>query len=238
METGATGTPMASDYLKTLLTSEKYATEKQLQLKGRVFVTFNALLEHFGQKKMEAGARLLDLGSADGALPRVAKTHGVEAAGLDITDGVNFETDRLPCDDQTFDVVTAVSLIEHLRSPTMMLSETLRVLKPGGAFIAVTPNWRFSYRFFYDDPTHLHPYSDRSMGFLLKSAGFDPVAVVPWLVCKPAWMWTMPMAFEVARFLPFRWSPNPLIPGFMKGRSKALLALGVKPEAPVKGEDR
>lgn len=216
-------------YLDALLASEKYNSERQIELKLRVFTTFNSLLEHFGRKALGSGDKLLDLGSADGALPHVASHHGVDAVGLDITSGLNFETDPLPFEENTFDAVTAVSLIEHLRSPTVMLSETFRVLKPGGAFIAVTPNWRFSYRFFYDDPTHVHPYSDRSMDFLLKSSGFERVAVVPWIVCKPKWMWTMPYAFEVARFLPFRWSRNPLIPAFLKGRSKALLALAVKP---------
>ncbi len=219
---------MATEYLNALLRSDKYAPERQIQLKERVFVTFDSLLRHHGRSGLSAGKVLLDLGSADGALVTVARRHGLDAAGLDITDNIDFETDRLPFEDESFDVVTAMSLIEHLRSPDMMLRETLRILKPGGAMILVTPNWRFSYKFFYDDPTHVHPYSDRSMAFLLKGAGFKTVSVVPWLVCKPAWMWTMPYAFQVARFLPFRWSPSPLVPDFLKGRSKALLALAIK----------
>ena len=92
----------------------------------------------------------------------VARSRGLEARQLDVTDNIDFETDALPLADNSVDVVTAVSLIEHLRSPRMLLAETLRVLKPGGTMILVPPNWRYSYREFFDDPTHVHPYTDRS----------------------------------------------------------------------------
>ncbi|GGE40318.1 hypothetical protein GCM10007276_17050 [Agaricicola taiwanensis] len=222
---------MTHTYLNALLKSEKYDAARQIMLKERVFVTFDALRRHAGLAGLNAGQSLLDLGTADGALVKVAQSRGLYAVGLDVTDGINFETDRLPHDDDTFDTVTGVSLIEHLRSPNVMLNEIMRVLKPGGAAIFVTPNWRFSYRIFFNDPTHVHPYTDASMRFLLTGAGFDRVTVVPWLVCKPAWMWTIPLAFELARVIPFRWSQNPMIPEFLKGQSKSILAMAVKPEA-------
>ncbi len=187
---------MANDYLSTLLTTEKYQRHNQVLLKERVFVTFDNLLAFGGLGRLQPGQMLLDLGTADGALVEVARSKGLQARGLDVTDNIDFEADALPLADNSVDVVTAVSLIEHLRSPRMMLAETLRVLKPGGAMIMVTPNWRYSYREFFDDPTHVHPYTERSMRFALKSAGFEKILVVPWIVCKPAWMWTMPMAFE------------------------------------------
>lgn len=219
---------MTNEYLNALLKSEKYQLDKQYQLKQRVFTTFDSLLRHAGRPGLESGRKLLDLGSADGALVRVAQDHGLESHGLDVTDGINFETDRFPHDDDTFDVVTGVSLIEHLHSPGMMFRETLRVLKPGGSIILVTPNWKFSFRDFFDDPTHVHPYSPASLKFALGAAGFQDARVVPWLVCKPAWMWDLRYAFQFARMIPFRGSQNPLIPDALKGKSKSILALGNK----------
>jgi SAM-dependent methyltransferase len=219
---------MASDYLSALLKTEKYRRENQILLKERVFTTFDNLLAHCRLDRMRAGQTLLDLGTADGALLEVARSKGLDARGLDVTDGIDFETDTLPVADNSVDIVTAVSLIEHLHSPRMMLSETLRVLKPGGAMILVSPNWRYSYREFFDDPTHVHPYTERSLRFALKSAGFAQSVLVPWIVCKPAWMWTMPMAFEVARAIPFRWSPTSRLPRALTGKSKSMLALAVK----------
>ncbi|MEM7746913.1 MAG: class I SAM-dependent methyltransferase [Pseudomonadota bacterium] len=220
---------MNNNYLSTLLATDKYDRQNQIVLKDRVYRTFDALLQHTGRRALQPGQHLLDLGSADGSLVEVAANNGLIARGLDVTDNINFETDALPIESGTIDIVTAVSLVEHLHSPALMFSETLRVLKPGGAFILVTPNWRFSYREFFDDPTHVQPYTDRSIDFALNSAGFDHVLAVPWLVCKPSWMWTMPFAFQVARAIPFRWSPNTWVPRVLTGKSKTILAIGIKP---------
>jgi len=226
---------MAKEYLETLLGTNKYARGTQLILKERVLNTFDSLLRYRGLAGVEAGQKLLDLGSADGALVEVARKRGLDACGLDVTDRINFETDAFPFEDASFDIVTAVSVLEHLFSPEVFLKEIIRVLKPGGAFILVTPNWRFSAKIFYDDPTHLHPYTPKSTAFLLRSIGFENVIVVPWLVCKPSWMWRVPNAFLLARLLPFRGSSSGLIPEFLKGQSKSILALGVKPGASAHG---
>jgi demethylmenaquinone methyltransferase/2-methoxy-6-polyprenyl-1,4-benzoquinol methylase len=45
----------------------------------------------------------------------------------------------LPYEDQSFDVVMAAHVLEHLPDPQRALSEMIRVLKPGGmVFICVT----------------------------------------------------------------------------------------------------
>ncbi len=46
----------------------------------------------------------------------------------------------LDFDDQTFDIVTATEILEHLISPLHFISEGVRVLRKGGIFIITTPN--------------------------------------------------------------------------------------------------
>lgn len=46
----------------------------------------------------------------------------------------------LPFKDGAFDVVTANMVVEHVDDPRSFLSDILRVLRPGGRFIFVTPN--------------------------------------------------------------------------------------------------
>jgi 2-polyprenyl-3-methyl-5-hydroxy-6-metoxy-1,4-benzoquinol methylase len=51
----------------------------------------------------------------------------------------------LPGRDDTFDVVVAPEVIEHLENPRFMIREIFRVLRPGGTAIVTTPNnesWR------------------------------------------------------------------------------------------------
>lgn len=98
--------------------------------------------------------RLLDLGCADGALLVLARQYGAsqvtgvevsaEAAaygrnqyGLEILES---SADSLPFADQTFDVVTAFDLIEHVRHPDQLFKEVNRVLRIGGLFVGGCPD--------------------------------------------------------------------------------------------------
>jgi SAM-dependent methyltransferase len=46
----------------------------------------------------------------------------------------------LPFSEETFDVVSAIDVIEHLVDPRMLVREAWRILKPGGYVIFATPN--------------------------------------------------------------------------------------------------
>lgn len=49
---------------------------------------------------------------------------------------------RLPFADESFHLVTANMVVEHLDDPPRVLQEVKRVLRPGGAFLFHTPNTR------------------------------------------------------------------------------------------------
>lgn len=103
---------------------------------------------------LEAGARLLDLGCGRGGLVEQLG-HPVErVVGLDPDFAslrhhrlpelrrVAGSSDRLPFSRASFDVVAASWLLEHLLDPAATFAEVARVLRPGGAFIFITPNAR------------------------------------------------------------------------------------------------
>jgi len=46
----------------------------------------------------------------------------------------------LPFSDNTFEVVTANMVLEHIENPAALMSEVWRVLRPGGVFVFCTPN--------------------------------------------------------------------------------------------------
>ena len=137
------------NYNKNLLTTQKYNKKLQLSLKRRVFITFDNLLKSRGYIGLVKGRKLLDLGSADNTFVNVCIENGLIARGLDIADNINFERDKLPIKSNSIDIVTGISIIEHLYSPERFLSEIKRVLKPSGFLILVMPNWKYSWRSYY-----------------------------------------------------------------------------------------
>ena len=219
---------MSKEYFDGLKKRQDYNRENQIYLKRRVFLTFQNLIQTFFNKDIKELKNMLDLGASDRALVQIGRKFGLDAVGLDIND-INFEKDNFGFKDNQFNLVTAVSLIEHINEPKILLRETYRVMCDNGFFILVTPDWQHGYRNFYDDPTHVRPYTKKSISFLLKNFGFKEIIVVPWLVCKPTWMWKVPFNFFLARNIPFAGDKNlfsrNFIPNFLKGKSKSLLIL-------------
>jgi SAM-dependent methyltransferase len=83
--------------------------------------------------------------------------------------------------DESFDVVFASNLLEHLDRADIReaLAEFWRLLVPGGRLILIQPNYRLRPGEYFDDYTHLTPLSDRSLADLLRVAGFEPIVVQP-----------------------------------------------------------
>lgn len=215
---------MNKEYFQTLQNQEPYEKKNQIYLKKRVLKTFLKLINVFFKKDIEKNSFILDLGTADGTFVEVAKNCGFRSLGLDINE-INLESDKIDLENETCDIITANSLIEHIKNPENLMKESKRLLKKNGILILVTPDWSQNFTNFYDDPTHVKPYTKKSLAFLLESFGFKNIKVVPWLVCKPVWMWKVPFSFLLARLIPFRGTASALIPGFLKGKSKTLLAI-------------
>ena len=56
--------------------------------------------------------------------------------------------EKMPYEDNFFDVIYSKSVIEHFYYPEKILKEAYRVLKPGGIIITLTPDWEFIYKSF------------------------------------------------------------------------------------------
>ena len=171
-----------------------------------------------------AGKFVLDLGCGGRELSWGAKKRGLEYRGLDISDG-NFETDPFPVEDESVDIVIALALIEHLHNPDNFMKESLRVLKPGGVIVLSSPNWRYSWRTFYDNPAHVQPYSEKSIRVLVEAYGLVNCGVVPGLRVKPRWMYFWPFAFRLAAGIPFR-ADKKWIPAMLKGSASSFFCFG------------
>jgi 2-polyprenyl-3-methyl-5-hydroxy-6-metoxy-1,4-benzoquinol methylase len=115
------------------------------------------------------GKSVLDIGCQWGATCIALAEVGATPTGLDVTEtlmegarvraeeqGVEATfrqglSERLPFDDESFDVAIGLNILEHVESHTNTLREMLRVLKPGGEFYLDMPN-RFAPHDFLRDP--------------------------------------------------------------------------------------
>ena len=146
------------------------------------------LVESFFQKHVPSSAAVLDLGCGFGEFLnplKCAKRVGVDlnpesAKSLDA--GIEFhagDVRSLPMlADGSFDVVFTSNLMEHLPSKDdveKMLRESRRVLKPGGQFIAMGPNFRLIGGAYWDFWDHLTPITDRSLAEILGALDFKVV---------------------------------------------------------------
>ena len=98
---------------------------------------------------------LLDLGAGAGIVPEMNfKGHARRVCGVDpdprvaanpnLDDGREGIGESIPYADASFDVVVSDNVLEHLDDPVSVFREVRRVLRPGGVFLAKTPNrWHY-----------------------------------------------------------------------------------------------
>lgn len=115
-----------------------------------------ALLEH-----IRPGIDWLDIGCGRQVVPEWVWSpeeardllQDANLTGLDVDDTIDEHpllkrrlhcwAEDIPVPDQSFDLVTANMVMEHVKDPESVLREIWRVLRPQGSFLIHTPNLRF-----------------------------------------------------------------------------------------------
>ncbi|MEO5895927.1 MAG: class I SAM-dependent methyltransferase [Vicinamibacterales bacterium] len=74
-----------------------------------------------------------------------------------------------------FDVVLASNVLEHFEPDiaNRIAGDVAVLLKPGGRFLIIQPNYRYAYRNYFDDYTHRAVFTDVSLANMLRSHGFS-----------------------------------------------------------------
>ena len=111
--------------------------------------------------------RYLDIGSGNDKTTSYIGKSFTESFGLDLKSPKDSPTSRgnlirivgnaesLPFRDSSFDVVSMISLIEHVVKKEDAIREALRVLRPGGELLIEVPNRYFPLDFHYGGPNLL-----------------------------------------------------------------------------------
>ena len=151
--------------------------------------------------------KVLDLGCGDGDYAKRLKDLGFDVIAGDIDKArfrykneIEFKycdiTKEMPFPADYFDYVLLMEVVEHLRNPSVVMSEVNRIIKTNGSLVISTPNilnlksrFRFlfegAYEYFREPPLdqiknpqevifnlHLAPYRYHELEYLLTVTGF------------------------------------------------------------------
>ena len=193
------------------------------------------LFKTFSMKEEMA---LLEPGCGRCEFLRGFKKLNMSVSGVDISDEAksytkdiniqlcNVENESLPYEDNTFDVVFSKSFVEHLHNPEVYMKESLRVLKPGGMLLTLTPDWESNYKKFFDDYTHRTPFTSISLQDIYKIHGFNQVKVLKFRQLPIVWRYPLLNYFcaMISPFIPVRESNK-----FLRwSREIMLIGVGIK----------
>jgi ubiquinone/menaquinone biosynthesis C-methylase UbiE len=139
--------------------------------------------------ELNPDSRLLDLGCGRGGLVEqlhhpLHRIYGLDPDYLSLREHrlaratpplarINGASDRLPFAAASFDVAYASWVLEHMARPEQDFAELGRVLKPGGAFVFITPNRRHPLIGFNRFAGQIGGLQDRLVGRLYGRAAAD-----------------------------------------------------------------
>lgn len=172
-------------YLETIYFTEEYGPDCYPQkLCNHIYENYykSALIPNTEQQP-----RLLDIGSGKGNHLVGFSRCGIESFGIDKRDECikilkdfdirpcDLEKDQFPFEDNYFDFIFTKSVLEHVYNTENFLRESLRVLRPGGVAVMMTPDWRSQMKHFWDDYTHVHAFTRKGLQNAMKINGFAKV---------------------------------------------------------------
>ena len=155
------------------------------------------------KKLVGTGKKILDLGCRDGvitkyfvegnnvtgvdidsaALESIQKNFGIKTTHLDV------QLENWPIQPESFDIVVAGELLEHVYFPAKVIAKVSRILKFGGLFVGSVPNAfalknRIKYLFAVksgtplEDPMHINQFSWQELRSIL-NRNFTEVKLYP-----------------------------------------------------------
>jgi SAM-dependent methyltransferase len=154
-------------------------------------VLWRALWRHYFAKLIGPDDCVLDIGCGHGSFINAVvarKRIGLDSwpdfpaylqSGVEAIVGSAIEVGQLV--NEPVDFAFASNLFEHLtqRELKRLLDGLRLILSPRGTLNVIQPNFRYAYREYFDDYTHVAIYTDVGLCDLFRANGFDIIDVKP-----------------------------------------------------------
>lgn len=128
---------------------------------------------------------LLDVGCHNGDFPRFMAAWGWRVEGVEVSRSSKPITDfrvytqefqNIPVHEPRYEAVTAWAVLEHVHDPLAYFQKASQVLKPGGLFVFLVPNFQSvasRHLFCEDVPRHLYFFTSATVRQYLKNTGLS-----------------------------------------------------------------
>ena len=236
--------------------SPKSMTEVEYKVENKPLTDFPKKLVKYLVDRFSLQGKVLDIMCGRGEHAAALEDLGLEAWCFDMSPVAAMVFDKreerlklgdiniedLPFEDESFDVVWCKSAIEHVNADHLM-SEIMRVLKPGGKALILTGDWFYEYRVWYIDHTHGYgvPWMTHSMRNLLESYGLVRLTVEDIIYLEFTWAkgikgklaWLLCSLIRRLVPYPYRYISNftnPLWKLIRFSHEVQLLGFGIKPQ--------
>lgn len=170
----------------------KYDKEYRNVYKDFIKILTNIVAD---QNQKPSNMSVLDIGCFTGTFLVMLKKLGYKVTGLELQDEAveiakkrlpkrifssDIMTDKIP--GESFDIVSLLGLIEHVKDPTKLLKKCSKLMKPGSLMLIQTPNSSSlpakvlkKYWPPFAPVEHIHLFSRESLELLLEKNGFEIV---------------------------------------------------------------
>ena len=182
-------------------------------------------------------SHVLDLGSGRGDYLEAFCYHGFEIEGfdrcipespLDTTYNTTLGDleQPLPYKNNSFDIIFCKSVIEHLYYPEKTFKEVYRILKEGGAFVVMTPDYDSTKQVFNNDFTHRSPFTLKSLEQIYKIHNFRNVTCIK--MRQLPILWKHSYMLPICKIAELFYNPNTKDIFIKFSKEKMLLSIGIK----------
>jgi SAM-dependent methyltransferase len=158
---------------------------------GRRDILWSTLWSSYFRHRVPANACVLDLGCGYGQF--INNVTARRRIGVDMWSGIRQHlqpdieaivgdaSDLSAIEDGTVDFAFASNLFEHLTQEQLRrtLVSLRRKLTPSGTLTILQPNYRYAYREYFDDYTHISIYTHVSLQDFLRTNNYEILDVQP-----------------------------------------------------------
>ncbi len=126
---------------------------------------------NFQLRDIELKGKTIDIGGGRGEkyVSFIKRSTDVEFQTFDLKNGdfVDFEKDQLPAEDNTYDSVLFLNVMEHIFNHQHIANEVMRITKPGGQMIGFVP----FLMWYHPDHKDFFRYTHEAIEIICERAG-------------------------------------------------------------------